>query len=112
MLFLSTPLLRTKSQRITVIMYSAAQTGYRFVTDKSPTKKDLRMALRKHDPIANKHVMFYEGKLVPQPKQWKNKARDRWNRLVGRALEPQIKTAKGQLLRKGRSSLMSHVSDG
>ncbi|EER06356.1 conserved hypothetical protein [Perkinsus marinus ATCC 50983] len=81
-------------------MYSAAQTGYRFVTDKSPTKKDLRMALRKHDPIANKHVMFYEGKLVPQPKQWKNKARDRWNRLVGRALEPQIKTAKGQLLRK------------
>ncbi|KAF4726511.1 methylated-DNA--protein-cysteine methyltransferase [Perkinsus olseni] len=28
----------------------------RFVTDKSPTKKDLRMALRKHDLVANRHV--------------------------------------------------------
>ena len=51
---------------------SSAETGFFYVTEKSPTKKAIAgdgkqqggkqglMALRKHDPIANAHVMFYE----------------------------------------------------
>lgn len=62
MYVLSPSLLWHKSKRIVVKLVSAAQTGSFYVTEKSPTKKDFRMALRKHDPIVNQHVMFYEQK--------------------------------------------------
>ncbi len=48
---------------------SAAETGFFYVTEKSPLKKDQRMALRKHDPIANLHVMFYETKVAVNTKK-------------------------------------------
>ena len=52
-----------KSKRLIVKLVSAAETGFFYVTEKSAAKKDTRMALRKHDPIVNQHVMFYESKL-------------------------------------------------
>jgi ribosomal protein L33 len=51
-----------KSKRILVKLVSAAETGTFYMTEKSPLKKEHKLALRKHDPIVNKHVMFYEAK--------------------------------------------------
>eukprot|EP00922_Rhytidocystis_sp_ex-Travisia-forbesii_P016332 GHVS01024305.1.p1 GENE.GHVS01024305.1~~GHVS01024305.1.p1 ORF type:complete len:116 (+),score=10.51 GHVS01024305.1:596-943(+) len=64
MLFLSHILLGTSmSKRIGSSLCSAAQTGYRYFTKKSPQKAAHRLALRKHDPKVNKHVIFYETRL-------------------------------------------------
>ena len=57
----------SKSKRVKVQLLSSAQTGYFYLTDKSPLKKDYRLALRKHDPIVNRHVMFYEASVPTAP---------------------------------------------
>ena len=51
-----------KSKRLLVKLVSSAETGWFYMTEKSPLKKEQRLALRKHDPLVNKHVMFYESK--------------------------------------------------
>lgn len=58
----------SKSKRIKVQLVSSAQTGYFYLTEKSPLKKEYRLALRKHDPIVNRHVMFYEATLPQAPR--------------------------------------------
>jgi large subunit ribosomal protein L33 len=62
MFFSSIYAMASKSKRLVVKLVSAAETGFFYVTEKSPLKKDHRLALRKHDPIVNQHVMFYESK--------------------------------------------------
>jgi len=62
-------LVSDKSKRILVKLVSAAETGSFYMTEKSPLKKDFRLALRKHDPIVNKHVMFYETKSASSSKK-------------------------------------------
>ena len=58
-----------KSKRILVKLVSAAETGTFYMTEKSPLKKDHKLALRKHDPIVIKHVMFYEAKIAGHAKK-------------------------------------------
>lgn len=66
----SLALLRTSSKRIPVRLVSSAQTGYFYMTEKSPSKADTVLTLRKHDPVVNAHVLFVEQK---QEKQNQNK---------------------------------------
>lgn len=56
MFFLSPSLLRSHSKRMLVQLKSAALTNFFYMTHKSPSKKNTRIALRKHDPRAGKHV--------------------------------------------------------
>ncbi|CEM39583.1 unnamed protein product [Vitrella brassicaformis CCMP3155] len=56
-------MLRNKSRRIKVELRSGAQTSFIYRTTKSPAKKAMRLAYRKHDPVVNRHVVFYETKL-------------------------------------------------
>jgi large subunit ribosomal protein L33 len=61
MLFSSTvSLALSKSKRIITRLLSTAETGFTYYTEKSPLKKDIKLSLMKHDPIANKHVLFTE----------------------------------------------------
>ncbi|XP_063080031.1 39S ribosomal protein L33, mitochondrial [Engraulis encrasicolus] len=62
-MFLTTVnLAKSKSKTILVQMLSAAGTGYCFNV-KRPRLKD-KMVLRKHDPLVNKHVLFFEKKKI------------------------------------------------
>lgn len=72
---------------------SAAQTGFYYVTEKSSSKRDMRMALRKHDPVVNRHVMFYELKgLVSSQKQKLMRKRSLRNmRFTGDRVEQLVK---------------------
>ncbi len=83
MFFTSLTLLADKSKRIIVKLMSAAETGYFYVTEKSPLKKDQRMALRKFDPLVNQHVMFYETKLPTQKKKPMKQSSMRHMRMTG-----------------------------
>jgi large subunit ribosomal protein L33 len=82
-----------KSKRIVVKLVSAAQTGFYYVTEKSPTKRDVRMALRKHDPVVNRHVMFYEQKNLSSSQSQKlmRKRSIRNMRLTGRRVDQLVK---------------------
>ncbi|XP_026189992.1 uncharacterized protein LOC34620322 [Cyclospora cayetanensis] len=60
MFFLSPLLLRSHSKRLLVQLKSAALSNFYYMTHKSPAKKNTRIALRKYDPRAGQHVMFYE----------------------------------------------------
>jgi len=44
-------------------LVSTAGTGYYYVTKKNPRKQTDKMALKKYDPVARKHVEFKEGKI-------------------------------------------------
>lgn len=66
MFFLSPCLLRSRSKRLLVQLKSAALSNFFYMTHKSPSKKNTRIALRKHDPRAGKHVMFYETRQPPE----------------------------------------------
>jgi large subunit ribosomal protein L33 len=76
-----------------VKLVSAAQTGFYYVTEKSPTKRDVRMALRKHDPVVNKHVMFYEQKHLSSSQSQKlmRKRSIRNMRLTGKRIDQLVK---------------------
>ena len=89
----STALLWHKSKRIVVKLVSAAQSGFYYVTEKSPSKKDFRMALRKHDPIVNQHVMFYEQKNITasQSQKLMRKRSVRNMRFTGKRLDQLVK---------------------
>ncbi len=52
-----------KSATILVKMTSTADTGYFYVAKRNPRKKPEKLALRKYDPVARKHVLFKEKKM-------------------------------------------------
>jgi large subunit ribosomal protein L33 len=52
-----------KTSNIQIKLISSADTGYFYVTRKNPRTKTEKMALKKYDPVARKHVVFKEGKI-------------------------------------------------
>lgn len=93
MFSVTVPLLWHKSKRIVVKLVSAAQTGFYYVTEKSASKKDYRMALRKHDPLVNQHVVFYEQKALStgQAHKLMRKRSIRNMRFTGKRIEQLVK---------------------
>jgi large subunit ribosomal protein L33 len=54
---------KKKVGRLLVKLLSAAGTGFFYVTKKNPRNTPYKLALVKHDPVVNKHVLFQETKL-------------------------------------------------
>ena len=52
-----------KSKPTLIKMVSSADTGFFYVTKKNPKKTTEKLALKKYDPVARKHVVFKEGKI-------------------------------------------------
>ena len=52
-----------KTANIKIKLISAADTGYFYVTSKNARTKTDKMALKKYDPVARKHVEFKETKI-------------------------------------------------
>lgn len=98
MFSISSGLLWHKSKRCVVKLVSAAQTGFYYITEKSPTKKDVRLALRKHDPIVNKHVMFFEQKSLSSSQSAKLMRRRsiRNMRFSGKKIDQLVKQEEGR----------------
>ncbi|CAE7208149.1 mrpl33 [Symbiodinium sp. CCMP2592] len=90
MFFRSPVLLFDKSKRLAVKLVSSVGTGFSYWTEKSPLKKEIRMALRKYDPMVNRHVMFYEAALS-KPRRGKMRRPLAWARWTGRGIEELVK---------------------
>lgn len=52
-----------KAVTIKVKLLSTADTGYFYVTKKNSRTKTDKLAMKKYDPIARKHVEFKETKI-------------------------------------------------
>ena len=52
-----------KPNTILIKLESTADTGYYYVASKNPKKLTEKLAFRKYDPVARKHVEFKETKL-------------------------------------------------
>ena len=53
-----------KKSAVTLIkLLSSEGTGFFYVTKKNPRNITEKMALRKYDPVARKHVVFKEAKI-------------------------------------------------
>lgn len=52
-----------KKDTILVKMVSTADTGYFYVKKRNPKRYPEKLALKKYDPVARKHVEFKEVKL-------------------------------------------------
>jgi len=52
-----------KPATLKVKLVSTAGTGYYYVTKKNPRNQTEKLAMRKYDPVARKHVEFKEGKI-------------------------------------------------
>ncbi len=52
-----------KPSSIQVKLVSSADTGYFYVTKKNARTKTDKLAFRKYDPVARKHVLFKESKM-------------------------------------------------
>ena len=52
-----------KAANIKIKLLSTADTGYFYVTSKNARTKTEKMAMRKYDPVATKHVEFKETKI-------------------------------------------------
>jgi large subunit ribosomal protein L33 len=52
-----------KGNVIKIKLQSSADTGYFYVTKKNARTKTEKMALKKYDPVARKHVEFKETKI-------------------------------------------------
>lgn len=52
-----------KPTTLKIKLLSSADTGYFYVTKKNPRTKTEKLALKKYDPIAKKHVEFKESKI-------------------------------------------------
>ncbi|XP_053289817.1 39S ribosomal protein L33, mitochondrial [Pleuronectes platessa] len=62
-MFLTTAnLAKAKSKAVLVQMMSSAGTGYFFNTKRNRFRD--KMVLRKHDPIVNTHVLFFEKRKI------------------------------------------------
>ncbi|XP_026857280.1 39S ribosomal protein L33, mitochondrial [Electrophorus electricus] len=55
-------LAKSKSKTVLVQMMSAAGTGYCFNTKRGRLKD--KLVIRKHDPLVNKHVLFFEKRKI------------------------------------------------
>ncbi len=52
-----------KPTTILIKLESTANTGYYYVTKKNPRTQTGKLAFRKYDPVARKHVEFKETRL-------------------------------------------------
>lgn len=52
-----------KPATVKIKLVSSADTGFYYVTRKNPRNTTEKMAFRKYDPIAKKHVEFKEAKI-------------------------------------------------
>jgi large subunit ribosomal protein L33 len=52
-----------KPTTIKIKLVSTADTGYFYVTKKNPRTKTEKLAFKKYDPVARKHVEFKEAKI-------------------------------------------------
>lgn len=52
-----------KPNTLLIKLVSTADTGYFYVTKKNPRTATEKLALRKYDPRARKHVIFKESKM-------------------------------------------------
>ena len=52
-----------KPSSIQIKLVSSADTGYFYVTTKNARTKTDKLAFRKYDPVARKHVLFKESKM-------------------------------------------------
>jgi len=52
-----------KAVTIKVKLVSTADTGYFYVTKKNTRTKTEKLAMKKYDPVARKHVEFKESKI-------------------------------------------------
>mmetsp|Transcript_6517 Transcript_6517/g.9547 ORF Transcript_6517/g.9547 Transcript_6517/m.9547 type:complete len:99 (-) Transcript_6517:3-299(-) len=94
MFFLSPVLLRTKSKRLAVKLISSVQTGFSYYTHKSPLKRETRMALKKYDPIVNRHVMFYETAIPKAPRKPRRPRPLAWFRWTGKNIQELVKNVQ------------------
>ena len=53
-----------KGNTILIKLQSTADTGYFYVAKKNPRKHTEKLEFRKYDPVARKHVIFKETKIV------------------------------------------------
>ncbi|NMC61563.1 MAG: 50S ribosomal protein L33 [SAR324 cluster bacterium] len=77
-----------KAQKETTFLVSSEKTGY-FYTNRKNKKKnkgEKKLALKKYDPVARKHVEFAEKKL--------SKLKVKYQRTEGEAAEASSKSAK------------------
>jgi len=89
-----------KTKRIPIQLLSAAQTGYIYSATKSPLKKNYRMALRKYDPVANAHVLFYESKLPVTKRKWLGRKHFLYTRWTGDVNPARWRDLMGKVERK------------
>ena len=52
-----------KANTVKIKLVSTADTGYFYVTKKNSRTMTEKMAMKKYDPIARKHVEFKEAKI-------------------------------------------------
>ncbi len=52
-----------KPTTLKIKLVSTAGTGYYYVTKKNPRTQTEKMAMRKYDPVARKHVEFKEARI-------------------------------------------------
>ena len=52
-----------KAATIKIKLVSSADTGYFYVTKKNSRTKTEKLAMKKYDPVAKKHVEFKETKI-------------------------------------------------
>jgi large subunit ribosomal protein L33 len=52
-----------KPATLKIKLVSTAGTGYYYVTKKNPRNQTDKMAMKKYDPVARKHVEFKEYKI-------------------------------------------------
>jgi large subunit ribosomal protein L33 len=52
-----------KAAMVKIKLISSADTGYFYVTKKNTRTKTEKLAMKKYDPIAKKHVEFKETKI-------------------------------------------------
>ena len=52
-----------KPTTVKIKLASTADTGFFYVTKKNPRNTEGKMAMKKYDPVARKHVEFKETKI-------------------------------------------------
>ena len=52
-----------KPNTVLIRLVSSAGTGFYYVTKKNPRTQTEKLAFRKYDPVARKHVLFKEAKI-------------------------------------------------
>ncbi len=52
-----------RKDNLLVKMQSTADTGYFYTAQRNPKKTTEKLAFKKYDPVARKHVLFKETKL-------------------------------------------------